>query len=107
MRIFGRSSQGYIQPSGCLEACRKTRRSGYLQPFCSYRCQGFVLQTGGLHFCRLNREERLKLALFLARRMHRPSEVMLQPAVGSGTMTGIHVYGQKARLSNSGFIYVL
>lgn len=51
--------------------------------------------------------KRLKLALFLARLMHRPSEVVLQPAVGSGTMTGIHVYGQKARLSNSGFIYVL
>ena len=66
-----------------------------------------MLQTGGLRFCRLNREKRLKLALFLARLMHRPSEVSLQPAVGSGTMTGIHVCGQKARLSNSGFVYVL
>lgn len=65
------------------------------------------LQTGGLHFCRLNRGERLKLALFLAKPMHRPSEVALQPAVGSGTMSGIHVYGQKARLSNSGFVNVL
>ena len=27
---------------------------------------GFVLQTGGLYFCRLSREEGLKLALFLA-----------------------------------------
>lgn len=38
---------------------------------------------------------------------HIPSEVALQPAVVTGTMTGIHVYGQKARLANCGFIYVL
>lgn len=92
---------------GCLEACRKTCRSGYLQPFCPYWCQGFVLQTGRLHFWWLNREERLNLALVLARLMHRASEVSLQLALGSGTMAGIHVIGQKARLSNSGFMYVL
>lgn len=43
----------------------------------------------------------------LARLMHSPSELSLQPAVGSGTMTGTHVYGQKARLANSGFKSVL
>lgn len=60
-----------------------------------------MLQTGGLQS---PQQRRLRLALFLARLIHIPSEVALQSALGSGTMTGIHVYGQKARLSNSGFM---
>lgn len=43
----------------------------------------------------------------LARLIHGPSELSLQPAVGSATMTGTRVYGQKARLANSGFKSVL
>lgn len=54
MRCSGRSSQGCIEPSGCLGAHGETHRSGYLQPFCSHWCQVFVLETGGLHFCRLS-----------------------------------------------------
>lgn len=43
----------------------------------------------------------------LARLLHSPSELSLQPAVGCATMTGTHVYGQKARLANSVFKSVL
>lgn len=39
MRCSGRSSQGCIEPSGCLGAHGETHRSGYLQPFCSHWCQ--------------------------------------------------------------------
>lgn len=51
--------------------------------------------------------EKRDLRLFLARLMHRTSEVSLQPTAVSDTMTGTHVYGLKSRLSHSGFIYIL
>lgn len=97
MRIFGRSFQDAWRHAG------KPTGVGICSHFVHISARLLCCKQVVCIFAGSIEKRDLSLQLFLAR----PSEVALQHAVGSGTMTGIHVYGQKARLSNSGFIYVL
>lgn len=88
MRIFGKSSEGVYTAFRMLGDMQEDLQEWVSAAILFILVPGGLLQTGGLHFCRLSREERLQLALVLARLMHRTSEVSLQPAMGSGTMAG-------------------